>query len=214
MRKVLMVLLVLALVALTTQLDASEEKEWTLLILPGEEYSFIKWYGPFPIRKKPLIAVWLEDRDGRLLKTLYLSDRAAQNKWIGKADKRPESLPVYFYSRSVSDHSESIDTISASSRGNQPEARSFPDDFPEDIFRIRAEVNISYDFNDFYTREKTDVNGQPSLVYQDEWSGGKKVYSLKLSGTGSIDGSDGEIEADLSHLTTALKLLDSIVLRW
>lgn len=209
--KKLILLTVLSLIAASVFAESVSE-EWTLTIKPGDEYSYIKWYGPFPTKKKPLIAVWLEDEEGQILRTLYITNKAAENKWMGKATERPESLPVYLHRMALSDLMESTDAISAASRGKEPEPRSFSDDIPADTARIMAEVNISYDYNDSYTKEKTGVNGQPSLIYQAEWSADSQSIHLLPAGTGSVDGRDGDMKTDLSDLTSALGLLEDISL--
>ncbi|MDA3957047.1 hypothetical protein [Oceanispirochaeta sp.] len=214
MKKMILILAVMSVLPLVLQAETEKGKEWTLSILAGEEYSYIKWLGPIPMKKKPLIAVWLEDSEGRLLRTLSVTGKAAENRWLGKAVERPESLPVYYHSKAAADIQESIDAISSASKGKEPKDRRFPGEFPAETARIRAEVNISYDYNDFYTKELTDVNGQPSLIFQSEWDSDKKEYSLKPAGIGSVDGSTAVIDADLSHMTTALKLVDSILLSW
>jgi len=211
MKKRLLALLVLGTLISALQAE-STVKEWTLTIVPGKSYSYIKWYGIYPMKKKPLIAVWLEDRSGRLLKTLYVTDRAAENRWRGGAEERPESLPVYYGSRDKAMVSEDIDVISAASKGKSPEARRFGDDFPSETAFIMAEVNISYDYNDYYTRNRSGVNGQPSLVYQAEWDKMRQSFSLVPTGTGSLSGDDCAVHTDMSHLSSALDLLSMITL--
>lgn len=217
MKKRILIFALLGFIPLLSQAQSQSDTSdtgWTLEISAGEKYSYIKWYGPIPTRKKPLIAVWLEDSEGRLLKTLYITEKAAENSWLGKAEERPESLPVYLHSKATVNIQESIDSISAASKGKGPDNRSFPGDFPLETFRVMAEVNISYDYNDYYTKELTDVNGQPSLVFQTDWIAGQKTFSLKPVGTGSMKGSNGKIDTDLSHLTSALELLEGITLSW
>jgi len=211
MKKLILTVIVSCLL-LTAVYSQSQVKEWTLNIVPGKSYSFIKWYGLYPMKKKPLIAVWLQDDSGRLLKTLYVTERAAENRWRGGAEERPESLPVYYGSRSRAMVTEEIDTVSAASRGKSPEPRQFGDGFPADTAFIIAEVNISYDYNDYFTRDSSGVNGQPSLIYQAEWDPSKNSFTLVPSGTGSLDGSDSAVHNDMVHLSSALNLLDGITL--
>ncbi len=54
------------------------------------------------------------------------------------------------------------------------------------------------------------VNGQPSLVYEARFMAGeKKIYTLVPIGTGSIDGSTGDITPGFKGLTTALSIIKS-----
>ena len=78
-------------------------------------------------------------------------------------------------------------------------------------YLIKVELNNSYDYNDFYTKKNSRVNGQPSVIYtavlEADFSSEVK---LELSGTGSLDGKNGNINPDTNHLTTA-KNITSLV---
>jgi len=211
-KKTAFIVLLISLISMSAVSDTRTEGEWELKLVPGEHYSCIKWYGPFPMKKRPLIAVWLEDREGNLLKTLYITGRAAENNWRGKAQERPEALPVYYHRQAASPLSGPVDSVSAASTGKTPGNRSFSEAFPAGVFRIMAEVNSSYDYNEFYTKENSGVNGQPSLVYQVEWDSSEKEFHLAPLGTGDISGCSGRIDPDLSRLTTALSLMEDIAL--
>ena len=55
--------------------------------------------------------------------------------------------------------------------------------------------------------------GQPSLIFQTEidMNDGKKYYLMELQGHGHRSGSDGEIYEELASLTTALNIVERIV---
>ena len=76
---------------------------------------------------------------------------------------------------------------------------------------IKVELNNSYDYKDFYTKKNSGVNGQPSVIYtavlEADFSSEVK---LELSGIGSLDGKNGNINPDTNHLTTA-KNITSLV---
>ena len=77
---------------------------------------------------------------------------------------------------------------------------------------IKAEFNTSFDYNDFYTKKNSGVNGQPSVVYEAKIpSGTGGEIALSLTGTGSEDGSDGKIYTDVSKLTTAKTIVDKVI---
>lgn len=90
------------------------------------------------------------------------------------------------------------------------------------VYVLTAEVNQSRDFTDVYRAnlEESDPNysggkagsGQPSLVWQGtiDLGAGPALATLKPVGHGHPAGADGEIVMDLSTLTTALDIVESI----
>jgi hypothetical protein len=81
------------------------------------------------------------------------------------------------------------------------------------------EVNQNWDWNEYWTNDRYPGdknylnNAQPSVVYeslvdQDNPSG---RYLMKATGHGHPTGATGELFTDLSTLTTALQIADSIV---
>ena len=88
----------------------------------------------------------------------------------------------------------------------------------EKKYFVFAEVNKSFDYNEFYPKdaeknfaEYSGVNGQPSAVYRAELSFENPEAKLELIGTGSIDGKNGSIEDKTETLTTAKNLVEKIV---
>lgn len=89
-------------------------------------------------------------------------------------------------------------------------------------FRIRFEINQSFDFNTYYSSDRfpdDDVysgNGysaQPSVIYEAvvDRKNNQPLYLLKLVGQGHHSGRDGNINPDISNLTTATQLVDRII---
>jgi hypothetical protein len=72
------------------------------------------------------------------------------------------------------------------------------------------EINRSYDYIERYAKAVSGVNGQPSLLYRCDLVVGQGAATAQFLpfGTGSIDGSDGNITAGVEGLTTALTLLE------
>ena len=88
----------------------------------------------------------------------------------------------------------------------------FTAEIDDEIYVIKAEFNTSFDYNDFYTKKNSGVNGQPSVVYEAKIpSGAGGEIVLSLTGTGSEDGSDGKIYTDVSKLTTAKTIVDKVI---
>jgi hypothetical protein len=90
------------------------------------------------------------------------------------------------------------------------------------VYVLKAEINQSRDFTDVYRADlpESDPNysggkagsGQPSLIWQGTISlgGGAALATLKRIGHGHPAGTNGEVSADLSALTTALDIVESI----
>jgi len=204
MKRALTALLFLCLGALY-----GEESPIHISIQPGEHYTHRHWFGIFPARLTPQIAVWAEDGEGRFLKTLYLTKRSAQNSWRGTDGGRPEALPLYDHARN---RSENTDGVSGASVSSGPLERQASGDFSGRTILIRAEVNSSFDYNGRYDKENSGVNGQPSLLYEAQWKGEEDRIILKSAGKGELRGESGTADYDLDGLTTALSIIDSITL--
>ena len=160
-------------------------------------------------------AVWLEDADGNYVRTLYVTQRASKRNWIfGPKAGRPESLPVWYHAAKYESAkgapvNSDVDAVTAATpKGGV----SFTAEIGDGTYVIKAEFNTSFDYNDFYTKKNSGVNGQPSVVYEAKIpSGAGREIVLSLTGTGSEDGSDGKIYTDVSKLTTAKTIVDKII---
>ena len=160
-------------------------------------------------------AVWLEDANGNYVRTLYVTQRASKRNWIvGPKAGRPESLPVWYHAA----HYESVKGAPGNSDVDAVTAATpkggvvFTAEIGDGTYVIKAEFNTSFDYNDFYTKKNSGVNGQPSVVYEAKIpSGTGGEIALSLTGTGSEDGSDGKIYTDVSKLTTAKTIVDKVI---
>lgn len=179
-------------------------------------------------RSNPQIAVWITDADGKIEKTLYVTQRASKKNWIGKPKNgRPESLPVWYHFANNNDESlitdlshkgaenESLDAITSAT----PKGGLFFDvdyDFIKGKdYYIYAELNNSFDYNDNFTKKSSGVNGQPSVVYKAKInSQSEGEVKLDFAGTGSVNGSDGDIHDEGDKLTTAKNIVKLIVVKF
>jgi len=160
-------------------------------------------------------AVWLEDANGNYVRTLYVTQRASKRNWIvGPKAGRPESLPVWYHaahyeSAKGAPGNSDVDAVTAATpKGGVV----FTAEIGDGTYVIKAEFNTSFDYNDFYTKKNSGVNGQPSVVYEAKIpSGAGGEIALSLTGTGSEDGSDGKIYTDVSKLTTAKTIVDKVI---
>ena len=170
-------------------------------------------------KREPQIAVWLEDADGNYIRTLYVTLRAEKRSWIfSPKDGRPESLPVWYCAsgenpaknsgkKSFGDGKAALDAVSsATPKGGVIFGAEIDG---EKSYVIKVELNNSFDYNGFYTKKNSGVNGQPSVVFSSELPASGEIQ-LKMQGTGSISGSDGQIYSQLDLLTTAKEIIKTI----
>lgn len=90
-------------------------------------------------------------------------------------------------------------------------------------FRLRIEINVAFDDNEYFSEYDfpddeefhagTGQLGQPSIIFESlvDMNDGKDYYLMELIGHGHHSGQDGEIVRDLSKLTTALEIVERIV---
>lgn len=183
-----------------------------VLIEPGENYSHRKWFGIFPKKLTPQIAVWVENEDGDIVQTLLVSKRGGEGRFIGTDEGRPEALPVFTHKN---DMREIDDVTSATPKGKTGFSAISRELLQSGTYIIFAEVNSSFDYNEAYPEEKDDVNGQPSLIYRAEINMGQDSGDIMLIpfGTGSVRGETGDINPGVDGLSTALSILSSLTVR-
>ena len=169
--------------------------------------------------KGPQLAVWLEDEQGRYIKTLYVTQKASGLSWfLGPKEGRPESLPVWYHAskhdakksaaQNSSPDKKEIDAVtSATPKGGLVINQKIDDA----SCVIKVEVNASFDYNSTWTKKNSGVNGQPSLVYQALLPAGQKEeVALELVGSGSIDGSDGSVHKNVAGIDSAKTIVRNI----
>jgi hypothetical protein len=188
----------------------------------------------------PLMAAWLEDEAGNYIQTLYVPvtiatgvfkyGRKENNKWIAASKRSPQTLPYWSHKRGVL----ASDGLYMPEPGNPvPDAysgatpvKSFvlntrADNPLPDVFRVLFEINQNWDWNEYWTNNKFPddenykMSCQPALVYEAIIDTRKSVitYALKPVGHSHYSGNTGELFTDLSTLTTALSIVDSIIVR-
>jgi hypothetical protein len=184
---------------------------FTLNLVPGSSYKFHTWWFIFPVPIYPQVACWIETPQGEYLGTIYATAKGAKKAWVSApAAGRPEALPVWFHLQEKG--KAFADAVSgATPSGATKRDSSLADSLKMGTYIVKLEINRSYDYNDRYTRENSGVVGQPSLIYECELAvgSGPSKAVFKPIGTGSLDGSDGDIRPTLEGITTALHLLDS-----
>ena len=162
----------------------------------------------------PLFAVWIEDAAGSV-ETLYVSQSVATNRFGDKAIERPEALPVWAHRRAGA-----IDAVS----GATPvENWHLTTHTAARHFTLYLEVNQSFDWNDYYSKTRFPDDpvysgsgqvGQPSIVYAAELDPSRTYFALEPIGHGHHSGKTGDIDRDLSKITTALEILDGVMVKY
>ncbi len=166
----------------------------SVAVNPGEAYS----------KRAPQIAVWVENSDGTYVDTLFVTKKASGNKWIGSPkDGRPESLPDWYKSKgqnpAVKIPKEELD---ATTRATPKKGIVIEKDLPLEkgkSYVFKCQANQSFDYNEYYTKKNSGVDGQPAVLYCGELvaDGTEKEISLEFSGS-------------RENLTTADKIIESI----
>lgn len=186
----------------------------------------------------PLFAIWLEDEDGKYLQTLYVARsvgtgyfkyaRQEGNKWISGTRRAPQTLPYWSHKRGVmaSDGLYVPDSQSAvpdAYTGATPvtsfRLTSHADGKLPEKYSVMLEINQNWDWNEYWTNDKFPgdenykMSCQPALVYKAAIDAGKpqQSYTMKPIGHSHYSGLTGELFTDLSTLTTALEIADSII---
>lgn len=198
-----------------------------------------EWLHSFPlflgirIKNPPQLAIWLEDTSGNYLSTVYVTHKIATQSWkMARGNRRKEALPHWCYSRGVRDedglylptknHPLTDGISGATPRGNFDVKLNPANTLKQ--FVVKIEINQSTDFNESYPESAAEGetgysggregSGQPALVYaaRIDLSSGQEIFEAVLLGHSSPDGSSGEVEEDLSGLTTALHIVKRITI--
>jgi hypothetical protein len=191
------------------------------------------------VRNAPQMAAWTETRSGEFVETLFVTGRIARQEWRGAPGdstpaeeiRRAEALPVWAHARNAGSDATMLlptreapapDAVTAATPKRGFDVRTSVTDELESVV-VYFEVNASTDFNAAYPKDARPGaagysggewgSGQPSLVYRGIVTPARPDtrVELELVGHGSPDGSDGEIHGDLGGITTALQIVDSVV---
>ncbi|MTI30245.1 DUF4405 domain-containing protein [Xanthovirga aplysinae] len=189
----------------------------------------------------PILAVWLEDSIGNYVESLYVSQMLSSsvfwqkidNKWQKTIVRRPEALPYWAHKRGVkaSDglyiplkSAPDLDGVSGATPTDNFILKTKSDLNTLKKFRILMEVNQSYDWNEYYSKERFPNDsiysgsgkvGQPALIYAAEIEKtaleAKSNFLLELIGHSHHSGKNGELNSNLENITTAKRIADRII---
>ena len=185
----------------------------------------------------PLMAIWLEDTAGKYIETLYVAESIGKGvfrrgeksggQWVAGPIRRPAALPYWGHKRGVvapdgyylpTPEDPVPDAVTGPTpKGDFTLVGKSTTALPAE-FRILLEINQSWDWNEYWTNNKypDDVNyktsSQPALVYEAVVPAGTAQKELAMSpiGHSHYSGLDGSLDKDLSTITTALSIVESI----
>jgi hypothetical protein len=188
----------------------------------------------------PVIAVWLEDMEGKYIQTLYVSKsittrvfsfaKMEGDKWVVGPVRATKSLPYWAHKK---DDKATGDIYVLDDKPVVPDAytgatpkagfilKTRADNPLPARFKVMLEINQKWDKNDYWTPKKYPgdefykLSCQPALVYEAivETGTQKKFVPMKLIGYSHYSGITGELFTDLSTFTTALSIADSVIVR-
>jgi len=188
----------------------------------------------------PLMAAWIEDEAGEYIQTLYVPVTIASgvfkygkkenNIWVPAPKRAPQTLPYWSHKRGII----ASDGLYMPEPGN-PVADAYTAATPVKSFvlntrtdkelpavsRILFEINQNWDWNEYWTNNKYPddenykMSCQPALVYEAliDMKSNHSSIAMKPIGHSHYSGKTGELFRDLSTLTTALYIADSIIVR-
>lgn len=190
-----------------------------------------------PAYNHPIMAIWLEDTNRNFIQTLYVSEsiakgvfehgKAEQGHWMPGEIQRPSALPVWSHQhvREKNEYGHFLptpkDPVVDALTGATPQ-RSFILKTRTNTsilapVRLILEINQAFDFNEHWTNAKFtgdkeyEKSGQPAIIYSAliEPDKQSEQYNLKPLGHAHFSGAHGEINQDISTLTSAKKIISS-----
>ena len=152
---------------------------------------------------------------------------------------RPESLPVFLHQLASKTKQEFLFSTGKTALGDSSTAYSIDgfagatllDNFllssrtiksMPDKYRVRLEINQSFDFNKYYSSDRfpndpiysgDGYSGQPSVIYEAvvDIQSPQHFYLMSLIGHGHHSGQNGVVDSDMNNVTTARELIDRVV---
>ena len=193
-----------------------------------------------PSGNHPLMAVWIEDMDGKYIQTLYVARSIAtgvfqhgkqvNGTWEPGERRRPAALPRWAHQRGiraadglyVPDASTSVaDAYTGATPTDGFVLKSRLDKQATAPFRVFFEINQSWDWNMTWTNTKYPEDqeykssSQPAVVYSavlDPSRPGETVR-LEVVGRSHHSGADGALYHDIETLSTALTIIGQATAR-
>ncbi len=198
-----------------------------LVFIRGEEHNH------------PLMAVWMEDLDSNYIQTLYIAESIGKGvfrhgdpssgRWKPGPVRRPAALPYWGHQRGIraddgyylpTQDEPMPDAVTGATPKNSFVLQSHTSGDTLREFRVLFEINQSWNWNEYWTNNKFPgdehymTSSQPAIVYEAviNLDDPQQAYELKPIGHSHWSGQDGRLFRDLSTITTALDMAESITL--
>jgi len=188
----------------------------------------------------PLFAIWLADENGKFIQTLYVSESIGKGvfkrvsrktgQWLAGEIQRPAALPYWAHQRGIKNE---FGTYLPTPK--MPEVDAYTGATPLASFilhtktitrlygkyKVMLELNQTWDWNEFWTNDmypaekEYKTSCQPALVYEAniDTNSPSAEITMKPIGHSHYSGADGSLNADLSTITTALKIAKKITVK-
>lgn len=228
----------LAITLLFTQCKTTQvESETKLSIMIDAEYigpemtiNFTNGLG----YNRPTYVLWLEDLKGNYVKTLFITKSYASGvfgyemqgdsiwKKIAGPSYQPAALPYWTHKKGKingklipSPENPFVDAYTGATPEQNFEIKTTSPN-SDNKYRLLLEVNQSWDWNSFWTNNKYPESkayqhsAQPSVVYAVEINAESSQYYLNPIGHGDAKGESGKLFTNLSTLTTAKEIFNSV----
>ena len=217
------------------EMGTNKELRLTIDLLRAEHY----WHPQMAVWTEDTLGNYLETVfvSKATAKGLFFGGRSKENfkEFDTKKDavgdyRRVNALPVWSHQRGVRDADGWYVPSRETPLPDGITGATFTDNFkllssvdPRSKFKLKIEINVAFDDNEHYSEfdfpdddvfhSGTGQLGQPSIVFeaQVDLNDNKKYYLMELIGRGHHSGQTGEIYRDLSTLTTALSIVERIV---
>ncbi len=144
---------------------------------------------------------------------------------------RPESLPVFLHKLGMTSEGGMESTAEGGLVADAYTGATILDNFLytskantalRGEYRLRFEVNQSFDFNEYYSSDRfpddaiysgNGYSAQPSVIYEAiiDFSAQQRFYVMSLIGHGHYSGKNGRVYPNVDKLSTALDIVDRIV---
>lgn len=194
---------ILSIITVAMFFTCAFAEQITVRIEPGEVWN----------KRAPQCAVWLEDQNHNYVETIFVTKSASKKTWkFAPKEGRPESLPAWYKcskvnsEKLVNSEQKELDAVTCATPKKNVLAEKQVKLQKGNIYYIRTEINQSFDYNDYWTKKNSGVDGQPSVIYEGVLTAdnGKQEIPLTFAGISTTD-----INA-VKNLTTAREIIAGI----
>ena len=217
------------------EMNANKDIQLTIDLLRSEHY----WHPQMAVWVEDTLGNYIESLfvSKATAEGLFFGGRSKDNfkEFDEKKDavgdfRRVDALPVWSHKRGVeyedgmytpSTQNPLTDGITGATITDNFKLLSSIDQLSK--FVLKIEINVAFDDNEYYSdfdfpdddvfHNGTGQLGQPSIIFetQIDTNDGQDYYLMTLAGHGHHSGQTGDIYRDISILTTALEIVERIV---